>query len=139
MIVRVSTLALACALGLSATAHAGVIDKARQAEAASHQTWSAWGGDIGVRWNRELLGNIGVRIEASPAAQIPGHNLRGHEWFEVREAGGLAFTVRNGSMQQFTGGSLQMRGGYVLHLADGSRIDLRDLSFRIRADDPRVL
>jgi len=139
MIVRVSTLALACALGLSATAHAGVIDKAREAEAASHQTWSAWGGDIGVRWNRELLGNIGVRIEASPAAQIPGRNLRGHEWFQVREAGGLAFTVKNGSMQQFTGGSLQMRGGYVLKLADGSSIDLRDLSFRIRADDPRVL
>ena len=47
---------------------------------------------------------------------------------------------RNGSMQQFTGGSLQMRGGYVLHLADGSSIDLRDLSLRVRerrSENPR--
>ena len=139
MVVRVSALALVCALALgSAPASAGVIDKAQKAEAAGHQTWSAWGGDIGFRWNRGMLGNIGVRIEASPAGQIP-QSLRGHEWFNVREAGGLAFTVKNGSMEQFTGGSLQMQGGYVLKLADGSSIDLRDLSFRVRSDDPRVL
>ncbi len=140
MIVRVTALALACALVLgSASAHAGVIDKAQQAEAnQQHQTWSAWGGDIGFRWNRGILANIGVHIEASPAGQT-ANTLRGHEWFNVREAGGLTFTVKNGSMEQFTGGSLQMRGGYVLKLADGSSIDLRDLSFRIRADDPKVL
>ncbi|HEX5121921.1 MAG TPA: hypothetical protein VFV97_01645, partial [Rhodanobacteraceae bacterium] len=140
MIVRVTALALACALALgSASAHAGVIDKAQQAEAnQQHQTWSAWGGDIGFRWNRGILANIGVHIEASPAGQT-ANTLRGHEWFNVREAGGLTFTVKNGSMEQFTGGSLQMRGGYVLKLADGSSIDLRDLSFRIRADDPKVL
>src|SRR5262249_6415564 len=115
MIVRVSALALVCALALgSLPSHAGVIDKAQKAE-AGHQTWSAWGGDIGFRWNREIFGNIGVRIEASPSGQI-SKNLRGHEWFDVREAGGLAFTVKNGSMEQFTGGSLQMRGGYVLKL-----------------------
>ncbi len=139
MIVRVNALALVCALAVgSAPLHAGVIDKAQKAEAAGHQTWSAWGGDIGFRWNRGILGNIGVRIEASPSGQI-AKNLRGHEWFDVREAGGLTFTVKNGSMEQFTGGSLQMRGGYVLKLADGSSIDLRDLSFRVRRDDPRVL
>ena len=139
MVVRVTALALVCALALgSAPSQAGVIDKAQKAEAAGHQTWSAWGGDIGFRWNRGVLGNIGIRIEASPTGQI-AKNLRGHEWFEVREAGGLAFTVKNGSMEQFTGGSLQMRGGYVLKLSDGSSIDLRDLSFRVRRDDPRVL
>ena len=139
MIVRVSALALGCALALgSLPSHAGVIDKAQKAEAAGHQTWSAWGGDIGFRWNRGILGNIGIRIEASPSGQI-SKNVRGHEWFDVREAGGLTFTVKNGSMEQFTGGTLQMRGGYVLKLADGSSIDLRDLSFRVRSDDPRVL
>ena len=140
MVVRVSALALLCALVLgSASAQAGVIDKAQQAEAAGHQTWSAWGGDIGFRWNRGILGNIGIHIEASPSGQQVSKTLRGHEWFEVREAGGLTFTVLNGSMQQFTGGSLQMRGGYVLKLSDGSSIDLRDLSFRIRSDDPKIL
>src|SRR4051812_10000836 len=139
MFIRVSALACVCALAFgSALSHAGVIDKAQKAEAADHQTWSAWGGDIGFRWNRGILGNIGVRIEASPSGQI-SKNVRGHEWFDVREAGGLTFTVKNGSMEQFTGGALQMRGGYVLKLADGSSIDLRDLSFRVRSNDPKVL
>ena len=138
MIVRVGMLALACALGLVVPAHAGVIDKAQKAEAAKQQTWSAWGGDIGVRWNRGLLANIGLHVEAAPAGQI-AKNTRGHEWFDVRQSGGLAFTVRNGSMQQFTGGSLQMRGGYLLRLADGSSIDLRELSLRVRDSDPKIL
>ena len=70
MIVRVGTLALACALVLALPAQAGVIDKAqKEAEAAkSTQSWSAWGGDIGFRWNRGLLANIGVTVEA-PSAQ----------------------------------------------------------------------
>jgi hypothetical protein len=139
MVIRVSALALVCALVLgSAPSHAGVIDKAQKAEAAEHQTWSAWGGDIGFRWNRGILGNIGIRIEASPTGQTP-NSLRGHEWFDVREAGGLTFTVKNGSMEQFTAGTLQMRGGYVLKLDDGSSIDLRDLSLRVRSDNPKVL
>ena len=139
MIVRVGTLALACALGLALPVHAGVIDKAqKEAEAAkSAQAWSAYGGDIGFRWNRGLLRNIGVTVEA-PSAQTD-KNLRGHEWFDVRQSGGLTFTVRNGSMQQFTGGGLQMRGGYVLKLADGASIDLRDLSLRVRENDPKIL
>src|SRR6476646_10176380 len=139
MVVRVSALALVCALVIGAgQSHAGVIDKAQKAEAAEHQSWSAWGGDIGFRWNRGILGNIGIRIEASPTAQTT-KNLRGHEWFDVREAGGLTFTVKNGSMEQFTAGTLQMRGGYVLKLSDGSSIDLRDLSLRVRSDNPKVL
>ena len=138
MIVRVGTLALACALVFAVPVQAGVIDKAQKAEAAKQQTWSAWGGDIGVRWNRGLLANIGVHVETAPAGQI-AKNTRGHEWFDVRQTGGLAFTVRNGSMQQFSGGSLQMRGGYVMRLADGSSIDLRDLSLRVRDSDPKIL
>ena len=139
MIVRVGTLALACALVLAVPAQAGVIDKAQKSEAAKQQTWSAWGGDIGFRWNRDLLKIIGVTIESSPANPLSKTDFRHHEWFDVRESGGLEFGVRNGSMTQFNGGSLQMRGGYTLRLADGSRIDLRDLSFRVRSDDSRIL
>jgi hypothetical protein len=139
MIVRVSALALSCALAsASALSHAGVIDNAQKAEAAKQQTWSAWGGDIGFRWNRGLLGNIGMHLEAAPSAQT-SKDLRGHEWFAVRESGGLVFTVKNGSMEQFTGGALQMRGGYTLRLPDASAIDLRDLSLRVRNGDPKIL
>jgi len=137
MNIRVCALALACGLGVASLAQAGVIDKAQTA--AQQQSWSAWGGDIGVRWNRGLLKNIGVAVEQSTTAQLSKTDMRRHEWFDVRQSGGLAFTVKNGSMQQFTGGSLQMRGGYTLRLADGSSIDLRDLSLRVRADNPKIL
>jgi hypothetical protein len=139
MIVRVGTLALACALVFAVPAQAGVIDKAQQAEANSQQSWSAWGGDIGFRWNRGLLKNIGVTVDGSPADQTSKQDFRRHDWFAMREASGLEFAVKNGSLQSFTGGSLQMRGGYTLRLADGTHIDLRDLTLRVRADDPRVL
>src|SRR3954465_10746517 len=139
MVVRVSTLALACALVFAAAAQAGVIDKAQQAETSAAQSWSAWGGDIGFRWNSGLLKNIGVTIESAPAEQTSKHDFRRHEWFAMREASGLQFSVKNGSLLAFTGGSLQMRGGYVLKLADGSKIDLRDLTLRVRANDARVL
>jgi hypothetical protein len=140
MVVRVSALALVCALVLGPLpSQAGVIDKAQKAQAAEHQTWSAWGGDIGFRWNPGLLANVGVTIEATRQGQTAQTDFRRHEWFSMRQSGGLDFSVRNGSLQTFTGGSLQMQGGYVLRLADGSRIDLRDLTLRVRSDNPRVL
>ena len=137
MNIRVCALALACGLSVASLAQAGVIDKAQKA--AAQQSWSAWGGDIGVRWNRGLLKNIGVTVEQSTTGQSSKKDMRRHEWFDVRQSGGLTFTVKNGSMEQFTGGGLQMRGGYTLRLADGSSIDLRDLSLRVRADDPKIL
>ncbi len=137
MIVRVTALALACALVFALPVSAGVVDKAQQADAP--QTWSAWGGDIGFRWNAGLLANVGVTIEAAPQGRTAQSDFRRHEWFTMRQSGGLDFAVKNGSLENFTGGSLQMQGGYVLHLADGSKIDLRDLTLRVRSDNPRVL
>jgi hypothetical protein len=126
-----SCIALAC---ISA-ASAGVIDEANKA--AGQQSWSAWGGNIGFRWNTGLLGNLGITGKGSGVTAQ--QDLRQHEWFGVRQTGGLQFDVFNGSLQGFDGGSLQMRGGYVLTLRDGSTIDLRDLTIRARSDNPRVL
>jgi hypothetical protein len=128
-------LAFVLAVALVPLASAGVVDKAQHA--AAQQSWSAWGGDIGVRWNRDLLNNIGV--VAKPIEQTTQHDLRRHEWFALRQSGGLQFNVRNGSLEGFTGGSLQMRGGYVLTLRDGTSIDLRNLTLRVRAADPKIL
>ena len=128
-------IALACA---SAPAAAGVIDRA-QAPQAGSQSWSAWGGQIGIRWNTDLLDNIGVSVVAARDQQLDMTDRRLHEWFTLRESGGLEFAVRYGSMEHFTGGSLQMRGGYQLRLPDGSTIDLRNLSLRVRAGNPDIL
>ncbi len=134
-------MALIIAAAFVTAAHAGVIDKAQQADAAAAagQTWSAWGGQIGLRWNRDLLGNLGVTVVDAPAGKLATQDFRRHEWFELRQSGGLQFTVSNASLRKFIGGSVQMRGGFVLKLRDGSTIDLRDLTLRTRKDGSNVL
>jgi hypothetical protein len=132
-------LTLGLLLVLPAIAGAGVIDGARRTELAATQTWSAWGGDIGIRWNRDLLGNLGVRIGDAPSGKLAKHDFRLHDFFSLRESGGLQFTVFNGALRKFTGGSVQMRGGFVFSLADGGRIDLRNLTLRARGDGSNVI
>ena len=78
-------------------------------------------GQIGVRWNRDLLGNLGVTVADAPTGKLAKQDFRLHEWFDLRQNAGLQFTVLNAALRKFTGGSLQMRGGYVLKLRDGSR------------------
>ncbi|HEX7769708.1 MAG TPA: hypothetical protein VF422_06730 [Dokdonella sp.] len=125
--------------GVLPLAHAGVIDSARTAEAEAAQAWTAWGGEVGVRWNRNLLDILGVAIEPAADQRLARTDPRRHEWFGLRDSGGLRFIVRNGALQRFSDGSLQMRGGYALRLRDGSRIDLRDLTLRVRAGEPGIL
>jgi hypothetical protein len=140
MMIKHHALAFFVAAALVPAAYAGVIDRAQQAgTSASAQTWSAWGGEIGVRWNRDLLTNLGVNVDSGTTAKLATQDFRQHEWFAVRESAGLQFTVSNSALREFTGGSVQMRGGFVLKLRDGSTIDMRDLTLRVRANDSRVL
>lgn len=126
--------------GVLPFAQAGIIEKAQQEEAAAaQQAWSAWGGDVGFRWNRDLLGILGVTVETQPRDRIEKSDRRRHEWFNVRDGASLKFLVRNGALKQFSGGSLQMRGGYVLRLTDGTVVDLRELTLRVRQDGSNIL
>ena len=138
---KLHAMALIIAAGLVPAAYAGVIDKAQNADAspAANQTWSAWGGQVGVRWNRDLLANLGVTVADAPAGKLATQDFRRHEWFDLRQSGGLQFTVSNSSLKKFIGGSVQMRGGFVLKLRDGGTIDLRDLTLRTRKDGSNVL
>jgi hypothetical protein len=130
-------LALAClaALGVASLANAGVVSDARSKPA---QTWSAWGGQIGFHWNRDLMQNIGLSMAGSEG-KLSKSDFAGHDFFAVRESGSLQFTVRNSTLQKFTGGSLQVRGGYTLNLRDGSKIDLRNLTLRARQDGSNII
>ncbi len=119
-----STLAMALA-GALAAGPAFAADNARKASPAAApklQNWTAGGGTIGLRWNRDLAGDIGLRVTATPnkLAQ-PGWD--GHEMFELRPANALEFEVRNGNLRAFLGGELQAQGGHVIESRFG-RIDL---------------
>ena len=103
----------------------------------SGQLWSAWGGEIGMRWNRDLAGDIGISIGAT-SGRLDGLSFMDHERFSLREAGSIDFRVGNGNLQSFVGGSVQARGGYVLNTSSGT-IDLSDFRLRTRADNPLVL
>jgi hypothetical protein len=86
------------------------------------QHWSAWGGTVGVRWNRDLAQDLGLTIGPASArhAELSWYE---HEVFDLRQAGSLEFDVRNGNLRGFVGGSLQAFGGHVIETPSG-RIDL---------------
>jgi hypothetical protein len=122
--------------GMSA-AQAGVIDAAQRAD-NTPQSWSAWGGDIGFNWNRDLTTAIGITLKKA-SEQTAKQDVRNNEWFNVRESGGLQFSVVNNALQAITGGSVQMRGGYTLALRDGSTLDMSNMTLRPRSSDARSL
>ncbi|SFN48986.1 hypothetical protein SAMN05216289_12542 [Dokdonella immobilis] len=99
--------------------------------------WSAWGGEVGIRWNRELAADMGIH-SFETSGKLEGRSWREHERFAVRQSGSLDFRVANGNLQSFVGGSVQARGGYVLKTAAGD-IDLTDFRLKTRADNPLVL
>ncbi|MFO1507778.1 MAG: hypothetical protein U1F23_12040 [Lysobacterales bacterium] len=137
MMHRIGVFLLAAAATAAITAaQAGVIDTAQRQ--LSQQTWSAWGGDAGFHWNTDLLGNLGM-TPGSVTGAVTVQETEHHTWFPVRESGGLQFTVVSSALQAVTGGSLQLRGGMVLALRDGSTIDLRNATIRPRAGEDRAL
>ncbi|HEY6942202.1 BACON domain-containing protein [Dokdonella sp.] len=127
-------LALCAVFGVAAAVHGVASDDVRAAPASA---WSVWGGEVGVRWNRDLAHAIGLRIAPATArlADAPDHAF---ERFEVRRSGALEFRMDGHVFRGFAGGSLQARGGYVLEF-DRGRIDLTDFRLVPRKDDPYLL
>jgi len=101
------------------------------------QTWTAWGGTVGVRWNRELAADLGLTL-GTASARHARLSEREHEVFDLRQVGSLEFDVRNGSLRGFVGGALQARGGHAIDTPSG-RIDLTDFRLVPRAGDPLIL
>ena len=79
-------LVLAFAIGFAPTMHASTASlpttpTAPAATSSSRQLWAAWGGTVEVRWNRDLAGDVGMRISA-PREALPGLSMRGRDRFE---------------------------------------------------------
>jgi hypothetical protein len=93
-------------------------DVRRNAGAVDGKTWSVGGGEVGVRWNRDLANDIGIRI-APPIAAFAENDQREHERFAVRLSDSLQFRVDKGHFRGFERGLLRAEGGYLLQLQDG--------------------
>ncbi len=101
--------------------------------AGAERPWSAGGGDIGIRWNRDLAGDLGMRI--APGSVHGQRASDGSERFSLQDGRRLQFLVTNGYAREMAGGALQARGGYVIGLKDGS-IDLDGFRMVPRAVKP---
>jgi hypothetical protein len=136
---RILAVALMAALVPAAAVAAGM-GKAPVAPAPQqqHQLWAAWGGTVEVRWNRDLAGDLGVRISA-PNEALPGVTMRGRDEFTIRREGSIEFHVVDGYFRGFDGGSLQATGGYTMTLPDGDVIDFNDFRLVPSAQDPLIL
>ncbi len=132
-------LAVSIAVMLGAVAPVSGAQAAEAAPAASVQpeTWAAWGGTVGIRWNRELAADVGLDLGEARSA-LEGTSFREHERFDLRRTGSLEFRVVSGNLAAFAGGSVQARGGYVIATGAGD-IDLTDFRLRPRESDPLIL
>ncbi len=106
--------------------------------AAEHQLWAAWGGTIEVRWNRDLAGDLGLRI-SPPAEAHAGLTTRGRDEFDVRANGSIEFHVVDGYFRGFDAGSLQAKGGYTMTLPNGDTLDFVDFRLVPSGRDPLIL
>lgn len=87
------------------------------ASAAAATPWTARGGDVALRWNADLAGDLGMRLV--PATVAGTRAADGAQRFAVVADGGLRFKVDRGYLRAWSGGAVQARGGWTLRLHDG--------------------
>lgn len=120
---RTRLLTLACGLSLLGLAYAAQTAQPARTAAPANRPWTAAGGTVTVRWNRELARDLGIRIAATGNAQRLGAAYG--DRFTLDAASPLRFKVENGYFRGVASGQLRARGGYTLSLRDGS-LALRD-------------
>jgi len=89
------------------------------------QIWVASGGEVGFRFNEELLRAIRLQVSNRQGATPQGEYLT----FAALEAAGLEFDAPLGTFKTFTGGSLRIGGGFDLQFPGGS-VTLKNFTVR---------
>ncbi len=125
---RILAPTLACCLPLLGVASAASSqDVSRKAgPATAERAWSAAGGKVEVRWNRELLSDLGIRVSTLGDARRLG--MEG-ERFALDRASVLRFHAKDGYFREGTAGALRAQGGYLLQVG----------KFRLPLDDFRMV
>ncbi len=97
------------------------------AAATASQTWKAWGGEVGFRFNTDLLENVGLSLDSVKARRDGEYSV-----YPLADSDGLTFDAPLGTLKAFTGGKLTSPQGFVLRWNGGS-VDMRGFSIKARA------
>lgn len=104
-------------------ARSPIVEVTSTNDAAS--AWRASGGELGFRFNLDLLRHIGLGVEIGKDARRDGEYVV----FALADAESLEFDAPHGHFQRFRGGAVRAAGRLVLRSGD-ERIELR--GFRLR-------
>jgi hypothetical protein len=127
-------IAVVLALGNAAVLAAGSgvvvepVELGRSATRLPQQPWRAWGGEIGIRFNHDLLRQFGLELEPGRGAKQVGE----YTVYRTADRRGLEFSAPYGTFDQFTGGALESLGGFVIGRGD-VRVDLGAFRLQPRA------
>jgi hypothetical protein len=107
---------------------------ARPATPKTPLLWSAWGGELSFRFNTDILRDLKIELTGVKGGRREGEYLT----FAVRQAGGIEFNAPYRTVEGFTGGWLQIEGGFDFRSPRGV-VDAHDLRLRPRENDPLIL
>lgn len=102
------------------------LDAPDKAEQMRH-TWTAYGGQMDIQFNHDLLHDLGIRVNEMPPRGVNWQNI--HRRFGISEAGGLGLQVPYGIMESVRDGSLSVNGD--LRISRGEKT-LRIGPFRLK-------
>lgn len=99
----------------------------------SESEWRVSGGELKVLFNPDLLNDLKISLDAKDSFRQ--NELQGIK-FAISESDSLSFEASNGSLESFTSGALQIRGGFSLRFA-GRDKHFDGFSVRPKAGTPR--
>lgn len=127
-------LGLGVLLGGSTDAPAAEVHAAPASTPLPAWAWSVAGGDIGIRWNRKLLDELGMPVDQVSSAANDSAIPR----LPLDRSNALSVSIRGSSLSGFDSGALHARGGYILRLRDGT-LDLTGFALRPSVREPTDL
>ena len=101
--------------------------------AVSDSEWRVSGGELKVLFNPDLLDELKITLAANDSFRQ--NELQGFQ-FTLAESDSLSFEASNGSLENFTAGSLRAQGSFGLRFA-GKEKRFNGFSVRPKAGTPR--
>lgn len=130
-------LPISCALGMllaPAVAWAATPDQLDMTmpTVPAESVWSMHGGNLQLRFNVDRLTGQGIHLSPASGAKDAKPDFTDYIDYPIYHGDGLRFAAPNGGFEQFLGGKVSVRGGFMMRTDSGERFDFS--RFELRAD-----